>query len=205
MGGSLTQAIPDSGDELFPVVGALALDGAKAVGKTTTAEQRVVGPAKLDSKAVRAPVVADPESILRRARPQLIDEWQQVPEVWDVVQRAVDDDSSGGQFLLAGSASPQDGTIQHSGAGWIGRLRMRSMTIPERGLVEPTVGLSQLLRGRADIQGESPMALPDYVDEIVASGFPGMRGLSGRARRFQLDAYRRSDGLGVLPLALLGP
>lgn len=80
-------------DELFPEVAALALDGPKAVGKTTTAEQRVQGLAKLDSKAVRGPVAADPEIVLRRPRPLLIDEWQKVPEVWDVVRRAVDDDS----------------------------------------------------------------------------------------------------------------
>lgn len=179
-------------DELFPEVAALALDGPKAVGKTTTAEQRVQGLAKLDSKAVRGPVAADPEIVLRRPRPLLIDEWQKVPEVWDVVRRAVDDDSSGGQFLLTGSASPQGGAPQHSGAGRIGRLRMRPMTLSERGLVEPTVSLSKLLRGRADVRGKSPMALPDYVEEIVASGFPGMRGLSRRARGFQLDSYLRN-------------
>jgi hypothetical protein len=45
-----------------------------------------------------------------------IDEWQKVPEVWDVVRRAVDDDPTGGQFLLAGSASSRHGATAHSGA-----------------------------------------------------------------------------------------
>lgn len=179
-------------DELFSEVAALTLDGPKAVGKTTTGEQRVQGLVRLDSKAVRGPVAAEPEIVLRRPRPLLIDEWQKVPEVWDVVRRAVDDDSSGGQFLLAGSASPQGEATQHSGAGRIGRLRMRPMTLSERGLIEPTVSLLELLRGRGDVCGESPMGLPDYVEEIVASGFPGMRGLSRRARRFQLDSYLRN-------------
>ncbi len=179
-------------DDLFAELTALALDGPKAVGKTTTAEQRVAGVARLDSEAVRGPIAADPAILLRRPRPLLIDEWQKVPEVWDVVRRAVDDDPTGGQFLLTGSASPQDGAIQHSGAGRIGRLRMRPMTLSERGLVAPTVSLAALLRGHADVQGESGMTLPDYVEEIVASGFPGLRGLSRRARAFQLDSYLRN-------------
>ncbi len=179
-------------DDLFAELTALALDGPKAVGKTTTAEQRVAGVARLDSEAVRGPIAADPAILLRRPRPLLIDEWQKVPEVWDVVRRAVDDDPTGGQFLLTGSASPQDGAIQHSGAGRIGRLRMRPMTLSERGHVAPTVSLAALLRGHADVQGESGMTLPDYVEEIVASGFPGLRGLSRRARAFQLDSYLRN-------------
>lgn len=179
-------------DELFPELAAIALDGAKAVGKTTTAEQRVDEVTRLDATAAREPIEAAPELILRRPRPLLIDEWQKVPQVWDVVRRAVDDDPSGGQFLLTGSASPQDGAIQHSGAGRIGRLRMRPMTLSERGLIEPSVSLTDILHGHADVQGESPLGLPDYVEQITASGFPGMRDLSDRARRFQLDSYLRN-------------
>ena len=179
-------------DDLFGEVAALALDGPKGVGKTTTAEQRAAGLVKLDFKAVREPVAADPQIILRRPRPLLVDEWQKVPEVWDVVRRAVDEDAAGGQFLLTGSASPQDGTVQHSGAGRIGRLRMRPMTLAERGLETPTVSLAAVLAERDAIQGESTMGLPEYVEEIVASGFPGMRGLSFRARGFQLDSYLRN-------------
>ncbi|WP_338075419.1 AAA family ATPase [Kocuria rhizophila] len=150
------------------------MDGTKAVGKTTTAKQRAAGLVKLDSKALREPVAADPQTILRRPRPLLGDEWQKVPEVCDVVRRAVDEDAAGGQLLLTGSASPQDGTVQHSGAGRIGRLRMRPMTVAERGLVTPTVSLAAVLAERDAIQDESTMGLPEYMEEIVASGFPGM-------------------------------
>lgn len=180
-------------DSLFGEVPAIALDGPKAVGKTTTAHERVISLVNLDSKAVLDPVRADPGSILRRERPVLIDEWQRVPAVWDVVRRAVDADASGGQFLLTGSASPQPGTTAHSGAGRIGRLRMRPMTLSERGVGNPSVSLSGLLNGsRADLGGECDLRLADYVEEIVASGLPGLRGLSPRAVRFQLDSYLRN-------------
>ncbi|MEI2777465.1 MAG: AAA family ATPase [Tetrasphaera sp.] len=182
--------VDDELDELFPYVPAIAIDGPKAVGKTTTAEQRVRGVLRLDSRAVRTAVAADPELVRDRARSLLIDEWQKVPEVWDVVRRVADEDLTGGQFLLVGSAAPAVGATAHSGAGRIGRLRMRPMTLSERGVAEPTVSLRELLTGtRPPVQGRSDLRLVDYAQEILASGFPGLRGLPSRALRFQLDSY----------------
>lgn len=180
-------------DELFDQVPAIAIDGVKAIGKTTTAEQRVLGLLKLDAKTSRESIQADPELLLSRVRPLLIDEWQKVPEVWDVVRRAVDEDSTGGQFLLVGSAAPAPGATSHSGAGRIGRLRMRPMTLSERGIGDPSVSLRQLLAGdRPRLDAASPLRLADYAEEILASGFPGLRGMSSRALRFQLDSYLRN-------------
>ncbi len=180
-------------DELFGQVPAIAIDGPKGVGKTTTANQRVVGLAKLDSKSVRESIMADPELILGRPRPLLIDEWQKVPEVWDVVRRAVDVDPAGGQFLLTGSAFPQPGATAHSGAGRIGRLRMRPMTLSERGVAQPGISVKELLSGsRPPFDGACALRLADYADEILASGFPALRDLTPRALRFQLDSYLRN-------------
>lgn len=182
--------IDDELDELFGEVAAIAIDGPKGVGKTTTAEQRVQGVLRLDSKSQRESIAAEPEQVLRRARPLLLDEWQKVPEVWDVVRHAVDADPAGGQFLLVGSATPAPGTTAHSGAGRIGRLRMRPMTVSERAVTTPTVSLRTMLSGRREpLAGSCSLTLTDYVEEIVASGYPGMRQLSARARRFQLDSY----------------
>ena len=191
--GYTRRILDDELDELFPQVPAIAIDGPKAVGKTTTAEQRAHGLLRLDSRANRESVQADPELVRSRARPLLIDEWQKVPEVWDVVRRAVDEDRSGGQYLLVGSAAPAPGATAHSGAGRIGRLRMRPMTLSERGVAEPTVSLRRLLSGaRGPLDGSCPLRLADYTQEIIASGFPGLRGLSARALKFQLDLYLRN-------------
>ena len=110
-----------------------------------------------------------------------------------VVRRAVDVDPSGGQFLLTGSASPAPGATAHSGAGRIGRLRMRPMTLSERGVGEPMVSLADLLTGRRPVlAGQCALRLADYAGEILASGFPGLRSASPRALRFQLDSYLRN-------------
>lgn len=189
----LRRIIDDELDALFPQVPAIAIDGPKAVGKTTTAQQRAGSVLRLDSRASRSAIEADPELVRSRERPLLIDEWQKVPEVWDVVRRVADEDRTGGQFLLVGSAAPVLGATAHSGAGRIGRLRMRPMTLSERGVCEPAVSLRALLGGgRPALSGESTMRLGDYVEEILASGFPGLRGLTSRALKFQLDSYLRN-------------
>lgn len=189
----LRRIIDDELDDLFGQVPAIAIDGPKAVGKTTTAEQRVAGQLRLDSRANHTAVAADPELVRERARPLLIDEWQKVPEVWDVVRRVADENPTGGQFLLVGSAAPAVGATAHSGAGRIGRLRMRPMTLSERGTAQPTVSLHELLTGqRPPVGGECDLRLSDYAEEILASGFPGLRGLTPRALRFQLDSYLRN-------------
>ncbi len=185
--------IDDELDELFDQVPAIAIDGVKAIGKTTTAEQRVVGVLRLDSRAGRESIQADPELVRSRTRPLLIDEWQKTPEVWDVVRRAVDEDPTGGQFLLVGSAAPAPGATAHSGSGRIGRRRMRPMTLSERGACRPVISLRELLTGnRTPLDALSPLRLADYAEEIIASGFPALRGLTPRALRFQLDSYLRN-------------
>jgi predicted AAA+ superfamily ATPase len=67
---------------------------------------------------------------------------------------------------------------------------MRPLALVERGVQAPTVSLRELLRGgREAVAGRTSMRLQDYVEEILRSGLPGLRGLSGRALRAQLDGY----------------
>ena len=119
----------------------------------------------------------------------LLDEWQRLPAVWDVVRRAVDANNSAGQFLLTGSANPTN-PESHSGAGRIVSVRMRPLALAERGVPAPTVSLRVLLEGgRPPVTGTTSFGLRDYAREILASGFPGFRHLEGRALRIQLEGY----------------
>ncbi len=131
--------------------------------------------------------------------PVLLDEWQRMPELWDLVRRRVDAQAPPGQFLLAGSAMPED-LETHSGAGRIVSLRMRPMALSERTNENPTVSLRELLAGgQPRLRGRTESRLEDYVQEIVRGGFPGLRSLSGRALRLQLDTYLSRIGDRELP------
>jgi len=175
-------------DALIAALPALSLDGPKAVGKTHTATRRAATVYRLDDPGQLSVVSADPHRLAADPQPVLIDEWQRLPESWDIVRRAVDENATPGQFLLTGSATPTEST--HSGAGRIVTIRMRPMTLMERGVGTPTVSLAALLGGgRSAVHGDTTISLEDYTEEIVASGFPGLRELTGRARRAQLDGY----------------
>ncbi|MEO7521190.1 MAG: DUF4143 domain-containing protein [Gemmatimonas sp.] len=185
----LPRVIDQDLDELFGSLPAILIEGPKGVGKTATAVRRAKTQIRLDDPAQRGIIRADPALLLIRERPLLIDEWQLLPAVWDVVRRAVDENNTPGQFLLTGSANPAN-PATHSGAGRIVGVRMRPLALAERGVTNPTVSLRELLAGgRPPVTGTSAFGLRDYTREILASGFPGFRHLSGRALRTQLEGY----------------
>ncbi|WP_322755765.1 ATP-binding protein [Frankia sp. Cas3] len=184
-----TRVVDSELDELLPGLAAISLEGPKGVGKTATATRRARTVFTLDDSAQRELLRADPQRLDRSPTPVLVDEWQREPAVWDLVRRSVDRDPAPGRFLLTGSATPTIAPT-HSGAGRIVTLRMRPMSLAERGLATPAVGLSDLLTGRHPVvDGSSDLTMSDYAEEIIRSGFPGIRDLPARARRAQLDGY----------------
>lgn len=176
-------------DELISSLPAIAIEGAKGVGKTATASRRAATSYQLEDPIRRELAAADPSAILGSDPPVLIDEYQHVPELWGQVRRAVDAGAAPGQFLLTGSTSTLErGT--HSGAARIVSLRMRPLSLAERLPGRATVSLAELLSGRQiPVRGQSEIGLADYVQEILRSGLPGIRHLRGRALRAQLDGY----------------
>lgn len=186
-------------DALVPALAAIALEGAKGVGKTETASRRAVTVHALDDPAQLSLAAAHPARLLEDPPPILLDEWQRLPELWDLVRRRVDAHAPPGQFLLAGSVVPE-GPETHSGAGRIVSLRMRPMALSERSGDDPSVGLGDLLAGgRPPIRGRTKWELERYVEEIIRGGFPGLRGLTGRALRLHLDTYLSLIGDRDLP------
>ena len=183
------RVIDDELDELFSELAAIAIEGPRAVGKTATGLQRASTVRRLDDPAQASLAAADPYRVVTGESPILIDEWQRVPEIWDAVRRAVDEDPSPGRFLITGSASPASPPT-HSGAGRVVRLRLRPFSLAERDLDHPSVSLRTLLSGRKPaLEGDTRVDLSQYASEIVASGLPAIRPLSARARRAQLGSY----------------
>lgn len=181
--------IDDILDETIPGLAAIAIEGAKAVGKTATASRRAATVLSLNDPRQRASVAGNYDLVTELDIPVFIDEWQLEPQVWERVRQAVDEDPTGGRFLLAGSAGLASGVRIHSGAGRIVNLTLRPMALAERGVEHPSVSLRSLMHGGATISGSTVLATRDYVDEILRSGFPGIRDLKPEDRDRQLDGY----------------
>lgn len=175
--------------DLFNELPAIEVFGAKAVGKTSTAEQLAAHTLRLDIQQAYEVAQGGIPVLRRLSKPLLIDEWQRFPPVWDHIRRLVDEDSSPGQYLLTGSSLPKSASV-HSGAGRIVRLRMRPLSLAERQLDDPIIGVGDLLSESHDaISGTTDITLPDYVRQILLSGFPAINQMSLRASRMQLNGY----------------
>ncbi len=176
-------------DVLMQHLPAVSLEGPKGTGKTSTARRRGQTYWELDRPSTTELLRAAPDRLVSGIEPIVIDEWQRFPSSWDTVRRSVDEDPRAGRFLLTGSTSLTSPPT-HSGAGRIVRVRMRPMTLAERGLETPTVSLANLLDGsKPAIGGSTRVNLEDYTNEILVGGFPAMRLPPGRAQRALVDGY----------------
>ena len=109
--------------------------------------------------------------------PRLIDEWQEVPALWDAVRYKVDQSSEKGQFILTGSATPNHKGILHSGAGRIAKLRMRPMSLYESGDSSGKVSLEKLCHGELAPVMTGDVYLRKLIELILRGGWPGSLGL----------------------------
>ena len=101
--------------------GAVLIEGPKWCGKTTTATQQAASVLKLQDPDMReqyfATAAIKPSLLLTGKTPRLIDEWQELPVLWDSVRTVVDERNDVGQFILTGSNSIDKSAIRHSGTG----------------------------------------------------------------------------------------
>lgn len=166
------------------------IEGIKACGKTQTARRQAASEVLLDADPnARLRGDLDPRLLLDGATPRLLDEWQRVAPLWDAVRRAGDDRGIPGQFILAGSATPDDAIPRHSGAGRFGTIRMRTMTLTEQRLTRPKVSLVELLAGSSPEPANSELTVRDYLSAIVVGGWPVLVGADEERARDFLDGY----------------
>ncbi|MGO3146391.1 MAG: ATP-binding protein [Leucobacter sp.] len=176
--------------EALETAGALVLRGARAIGKTESARQQALSELRLDSSDARGLLAREqPATALPGATPRLLDEWQFSPGIWNEVRHEVDRRQEPGQFILSGSAVPNDSEIMHSGAGRFRQVQMRTMTFAESGESSGVVSLRSLMRG--DIPGvfESEVQLQQVVERIVVGGWPGWIGVSESSARARALDY----------------
>lgn len=159
-------------------MGGIVIEGPKACGKTVTAQGFAASEVHMDvDEGLRQMAALDPASMLAGPVPRLIDEWQLEPTIWNHVRRAVDGRSSPGQFILTGSVVPSDDATRHSGAGRLSRVRMRPLSLFEKGKSSGQVSLRRLLDGAKEGAGEAKMNLRELAEEIALGGWPGFVGM----------------------------
>ena len=157
--------------------GAVCIEGPKWCGKTWTSsfhsksEFLIGDPA--NNFQNRALAEMSPSIVLEGETPRLLDEWQEVPSIWDAVRYTVDGRAEKGQFILTGSSTPKRKGVLHSGAGRIGRLRMRTMSLYESGESSGTVSLEELCNGKITPAMTGEVSLRDLAYYTVRGGRPG--------------------------------
>jgi len=187
--------------DLLSALGGVLVEGARGCGKTTTALQHAHSHIRMDSgPEVLELALLDPIRLLAGATPRLVDEWQLAPSLWNVVRHEIDDRQERGQFILSGSSTPLRDPSRHSGAGRIGRLRMRPMTLAESGRSSRDVSLAALESGEV-VSGKSKLAYRALAEAAVIGGWPALLDAGHR----QAIAFNRSylDDLcsSAIPLA----
>ncbi|GAB3714943.1 DUF4143 domain-containing protein [Mariniluteicoccus flavus] len=174
-------------------MGAVLIDGPKAVGKTRTAEEVARTVFRIDvDRAARAALEVAPEQLFTSPTPIVFDEWQETPELWNFVRRAVDDHDGKGLYVLTGSARPRDDARVHSGAGRIGRLRMRPMTLFETGHSTGEVSLRRLLDGDEPAGASSSLTIDGLLERITIGGWPDLLEADEREASLWLRDYLRT-------------
>lgn len=168
-------------EEYLNTFGAVCIEGPKWCGKTWTSRfhsesEYLVGDPENNFQN-RNLAEMSPSLPLKGETPRLIDEWQEVPPIWDAVRYEVDKRGEKGQFILTGSSTPKKKGILHSGAGRIGRLRMRTMSLYESGRSSGSVSLKELCDGKinAVLNGDTDLEL--IIDSVIRGGWPGNQDL----------------------------
>lgn len=163
-------------DSYLEAFGAVCVEGPKWCGKTWTSSYHCKSEIMLGNPdgnfQNRQLAQMSPSLVLEGEIPRLIDEWQEVPQLWDAVRYKVDQSGNKGQFILTGSATPNHKGILHSGAGRIAKLRMRPMSLFESGNSSGDISLKDICEGRIEPKISGEVDLRKLIDFIIRGGWP---------------------------------
>ena len=164
-------------EEKLDAMGAVLIEGPKACGKTTTAEQQAKSILYMDDPEQMKQNLQVAETNIKRLlqgdTPRLIDEWQIAPQLWDAVRFEADHRQEDGLFMLTGSAVPADDSkIHHTGAGRFAWLTMRPMSLWESGESSGDVSLGELFSHPENVDGVNSLKMEDVAFAICRGGWP---------------------------------
>ena len=183
--------------------GAVEIRGPKWCGKTWTAlnrcEDKVLIADPSNNYANKALAQLDPKAVLQGKHPLLVDEWQEVPGLWDAVREAVDANPDSGAYVLTGSSRPRETKKQpiHSGTGRIASIDMHPMTLTESGDSTNEVSLSSLFaEPDQSIRGRARYGLDNIIDLAIRGGWPRAINASSEDGALIAKEYIRSITTG---------
>lgn len=164
-------------ERYLKIFGAICIEGPKWCGKTWTSafhsnSEYLVGDPK-NNFSNRRMAEIDPAMVLEGETPRLIDEWQEVPSIWDAARGVVDKRGKKGQLILTGSSTPPTKGVMHSGTGRIGKLRINTMTLFETNESLGYISLSEFCqKGIFSTKLIEPLSLKQICYMIVRGGWP---------------------------------
>lgn len=168
-----------------PVV---VLVGPRTVGKSTLlqalAAEMAVEVLDLDDLATRAAVAADPGLFMSGPGPVLVDEFQKIPTVLDAIKAELNVRLAPGRFVLTGSTRYE--TLPAAAQSLTGRADV--LVVPPLsqgeidGVEETFVRVALSDPSRLVTSTPSRTTREDYIDRVVAGGFPVPLARSGTAR-----------------------
>ncbi len=166
-------------EEYLSVFGAVSIEGPKWCGKTWTSIRHSKSQVYMDDNDVREMAKLDVKSIFNKdlkKKPQLIDEWNLVPTIWDAVRRECDKTTEKGNFIITGSTTLPNKIIKekvhHSGAGRIGRLNMYTMSLYESGDSSGKASLTKMLNNTQETVNTGNIEILQLSKLLVRGGWP---------------------------------
>jgi predicted AAA+ superfamily ATPase len=155
--------------------GAILIKGPKSCGKTETAKQFAKSILQVD-RDEQVPVIMSvaPQRLLLGETPRLLDEWQEQPKLWNYVRHEIDERRKKGQFILTGSANPNEDVRLHSGAGRFTVAEMQTMSWQEMGYSSGLISMSQLLNGEPFSVLDAGIDIELIIERMIKGGWPAL-------------------------------
>ena len=156
--------------------GAILIEGPKWCGKTWTALNHAESAVYVTETSAKRLALINPKNIFKDKRPQLIDEWQIVPSIWDSVRHECDRGKGPGNFILTGSTTlkkeMQGKQVYHSGAGRIARLKMETMSLYESLDSSGVVSITDMLENKNINKNTGEVKIRELATLLIRGGWP---------------------------------
>lgn len=163
-------------EDYLSVFGAVSIEGPKWCGKTWASLNHANSMALLDEEETKEKAKLSLDLILDSEKPELIDEWNLIPEIWDAIRRKCDETTKKGNYILTCSTKLTDAEqkekIHHSGAGRIGKIKMHTMSLYESGDSTGKASISDMLNNKLQNQLNDKITLQKLADLIIRGGWP---------------------------------